>query len=129
MKKLSKNFMNVLQTTFETLIDKSKNLQDQYEEFSNTRTNCLRFLRNEYPQLFRNYFLNEILSNCTMFTSMKAFAENRLEVSLLGAIIPQLLIIGQFSKNNHTISQDEISRAFYLTHKNIGFFTKFTGND
>ena len=63
-----------------------------------------------------------------MFTSRKAFTENRLEVSLLGAIIPQLLIIGQFSKNNHTISQDDISRAFYLTHKNIGLFTKFTGN-
>ena len=127
-KKMSKNFINVLQTTFETLVDKSKNLEDQYGEFSNTRTNCLRFLRNEYPQLFRNYFLNEILTNCTMFTSRKAFTENRLEVSLLGAIIPQLLIIGQFSKNNHTISQDDISRAFYLTHKNIGFFTKFTGN-
>ena len=77
---MSKNFINVLQTTFETLIDKSKNLEDQYGEFSNTRTNCLQFLRNEYPQLFRNYFLNEILSNCTMFTSMKAFAENRLEI-------------------------------------------------
>ena len=63
------------------------------------------------------YFLNEILSNCTMFTSRKAFAEN---ISLI-AIIPQLLIIGQFSKNNHTISQDDISRAFYLTHKNIGY--------
>ena len=121
-KKMSKNFINVLQTTFETLIDKSKNLEDQYGEFSNTRTNCLRFLRNEYPQLFRNYFLNEILTNCTMFTSRKAFTENRLEVSLLGAIIPQLLIIGQFSKNNHTISQDEFQEHFILLIKILVFY-------
>ena len=126
--KMSKNFIKILKSTHETLIAKYKDPDEQLEKFREERKSCLQFIKVEYPYLFRNYFLNETLSNCTMFTSRKAFAENRLEVSLLGAIIPQLLIIGQFSKNNHAISQDDISKAFYLTHKNIGFFTKYTGN-
>ncbi len=126
--KMSTNFMKILQTTHNTLIEKPKNLEEQCGKFSKERAKCIQFLKVRYPYVFRNYFLNELLSNCTMFTSRNAFAENRLEISLLGAIIPQLLIIGQFSKNNHRISQDDISKAFYLTHKNIGFFTKYTGN-
>ena len=40
---LKKCLKTLLQTTFETLIDKSKNLEDQYGEFSNTRINCYSY--------------------------------------------------------------------------------------
>ena len=63
-----------------------------------------------------------------MFTSRKPFSENRLDVSLLGALIPQFLMIEKFSLNKNFISKDDILKAFYLTHKNIGFFTEYTVN-
>ena len=126
--KMSKNFMIILEDTYQSLIVGYKNKDIQYKKFSEIKKTYAELIKTKYPDMFKNYFLNELFTNCTMFTNRQPFAENRLEVSLLGAIIPQLLIMGQISKNNNRVSQDDISKAFYLTHKNIGFFVQFTGN-
>lgn len=125
---MSKNFIKSLNSTYKSLILKFKSSEDQYKNFESLKSQLSNYIRNEYPYLFRNYFLNELFSNVTMFTSRKPFSENRLEVSLLGALMPQLLMIEKFSSSKNKISQDDILKAFYLTHKNIGFLVQYTGN-
>ncbi len=125
---MSKNFIKSLDSTFESLVLKFNSSEEQYKNFYNLKIKLSKYIRNEYPYLFKNYFLNELFSNASMFTSRKPFSENRLDVSLLGALIPQFLMIEKFSLNKSFISKDDILKAFYLTHKNIGFFTEYTVN-
>ena len=107
---------------------KFKSSEEQYKNFNDLKLKLLNYIEDKYPYLFRNYFLNELFSNVTMFTNRQPFSENRFEVSLLGALIPQLLMIEKFSLSKNTISEDDILKAFYLTHKNMGFLTQYTGN-
>ena len=125
---MSKNFIKSLDSTYNSLILKFKSSEEQYKNFNDLKLNLLNYIEDKYPYLFRNYFLNELFSNVTMFTNRQPFSENRFEVSLLGALIPQLLMIEKFSLSKNTISEDDILKAFYLTHKNMGFLTQYTGN-
>ena len=55
------------------------------------------------------------------------FGEKRIEIILLVAVIAKFLILGKLSEDKY-ISQDEITKAFYLAKRNICFFTNFRPN-
>ncbi|MEE2695410.1 MAG: flagellin lysine-N-methylase [Pseudomonadota bacterium] len=126
--RMSKSFVSYVDYAYKTLIKDFRKPKEQYENFKNLKEKYYDRIIEKSPFFLRNYFLNEFFANSVMFTQKKAFIEKRLEVALLGAVIPQILIMGQIGTKKLDLSLADATRAFYLTHKNIGHLTEYRGN-
>ena len=126
--RMSKSFVSYLDYAYKTLIKDFKKPKEQYANFKNLKEKYYDRIIEKSPFFLRNYFLNEFFANSVMFTRKKKFIEKRLELALLGAVIPQILIMGQVGTKKLDLSLDDATRAFYLTHKNIGHLTQYTGD-
>ena len=124
---ISEKFVNELNLAYESLIKKFNSSKKRFENLKEIEKLYYIELNKEKVNFINNYLINEFLGNSSMFYFKVAYIEKRVEIILLVAVIAKFLILGKLSEDKN-ISQDEITKAFYLAKRNICFFTNFRPN-
>ena len=120
---------STLSTTHYELIKKFSNIDLASENLKKTEKNFLEKFNSHNNFMFRNYYLNELVSNAVMFTNPNNFRENSLLISQFKEVLLNFFILGYISKNNVDDSlMDKIIDFLYNINRSYGIYCSIGNN-
>lgn len=118
-----------LSETHYQLIKKFSNIDLASENLKRTEENFAEKFDIHNNFMFRNYYLNELISNAVMFTNPNNYRENSLLISQFKEVLLKFFILGYISKNDIDDSLvDRIIDFLYHINRSYGIYCSFSNN-
>ena len=105
------------------LVEKFSNLEEASDNFKNINKIKYKNFEKKNYQIFRNYFLNEMLGHAQIFTNHIPNCRNRFYLTILCAIVAKIITIGNVSENpNKNHKEDILIKNIQKVAKNFSAF-------
>ncbi len=119
------SFLNLLNNAHYELIGRFKNLDEAVTNFKNSEKKYFKQYNNNKNYIFRNFYANELLQSCIIFTNPKRFKENTLLLSYLTDVVIRYLCLSDLSKKKE-LNDANLVDYFYKFKRVYPLYSSFT---
>ena len=118
-------FSDLLADAHHELFGRFKSIEDAAINFKNTEKIYFKQYNTDKNYIFRNFYANELLQNCIIFTNPQRFKENTMLLSYLTNIIIRYLCLSDLSKKKK-LDEQNLVNYFYKVKRAYALYSSFT---
>lgn len=124
----NKKFFDLITESYNELIGRFTDFNEAIENFSNVNKKYFLNFDRKNSYIYRNFFINEILSYSQIFTSPNSTSKNKIYLTMLSCFLSKIILVGLASKAKVELNVDNYVDCISKVDKSFGIFIHSDSN-